>query len=312
MIAMLSHSSEERLFEPFFDKVDTTVLIPATQPLNEIVRLTEDAPLRFPLQLDGASSLLDHLRSSDYAPASGRFGAFCDNVLGMNWQLPDGRCVRIGERVVKSTTGYDWFRFLLHTEGRFGRPTDYIIRLRPDCTFWLLASFEGTTSSLRAATTILLRGGWMHWWDSVDILSDSLSKSCRVAVNCPAEEAHLFKTELARVASISQTALSLRTAIKRPDDGLPDLAVKTTPDRAATIADALVAHGFRTVTLSYCGVIHGYTANPSSIPASIAPFEKELFAQGGHWMSRHHPTLTCYPDEIPWLRSLANHLNLHS
>jgi len=34
MIAMLSHSFEERLFEPFFDKVDATVLIPATQPLN--------------------------------------------------------------------------------------------------------------------------------------------------------------------------------------------------------------------------------------------------------------------------------------
>jgi len=52
--------------------------------------------------------------------------------MGMNWRLPDGRIVRVGERVVKTTTGYDWFRFLLHTSHRFGHATDYASRLQPE------------------------------------------------------------------------------------------------------------------------------------------------------------------------------------
>lgn len=303
-------SANERLFEPFFDAIDATVLISSTQPLHQIASLTPNARLRFPLQLDQNASLFDHLRASDHAPSSGRFGAFCDNVLGMNWLLTDGRRVRIGERVVKSTTGYDWFRFLLHTDGRFGHPTDYVIRLRPDCGLWLSASFAGTPACLRNLIKLLLTSGWMHWWDSVDLLADASTQTCRVTVNCPETEASLFEGELARVATCSGTSLALSHESGPPLDGLPDLSVKTTPDRAATLAHQLVGLGMRTVTMSYCGVIHAYTPAPDAVPALLAPLEKELHAEGGHWMSRHHPANTCSPLEEPWLKSLRQSLAL--
>ena len=72
-------------------------------------------------------------RASGFASASSRFGPYCDNIMGMNWKLRDGHVVRIGERVVKSTTGYDLLRFLLNSDGRFGEPVDFVLRLRPDC-----------------------------------------------------------------------------------------------------------------------------------------------------------------------------------
>ena len=157
MSAPSQPSAKERLFEPFFDTIDATVLIPSDLPLHQIPSLT-NARLRFPLQLEPYASLLDHLRASDHAPASGRFGAFCDNVLGMNWLLPDGRRVRIGERVVKSTTGYDWFRFLLHTDGRFGHPIDYVIRL-PRLRFLVVGLFHRVSTQPTKSDSAPAHGG---------------------------------------------------------------------------------------------------------------------------------------------------------
>lgn len=303
-------STPERLFKPFFDAIDATVLIPSNQPIQHVISLTGNAHLRFPLQLEATASLLDHLRATDHAPSSSRFGAFCDNVLGMNWQLPDGRCVRIGEQVVKSTTGYDWFRFLLHTDGRFGHPTDYVLRLRPDCGYWISASFEGSATTLSSLIPLLLRSGWMHWWDSVDLLTDTGRQTCRVAINCPPDETHLFESELSRVATLSGTHLHLVAQTGPPLDGLPDLSIKTTPDRAERLAQSLISQGIRTVSLLYSGVVHAYTASPDCIPSLIQPLEKELFEQGGHWISRHLPPVPCAPLEEPWLESLRQHLAL--
>lgn len=132
----------ERLFEPFVDAIDGTACVSASATLAEIEALCAPHRLRFPLILDAKATLRDHVEAATHAPASHRFGPFCDNILGMNWRLPSGKAVRIGERVAKTTTGYDWLRFLLHTGNRFGEPLDYVIRLRPDCGFTMVAEFS--------------------------------------------------------------------------------------------------------------------------------------------------------------------------
>ena len=92
--------------------------MPAESSAADIRARIGKHPLRFPLILDLHATLEEQVAASGFAPASSRFGPYCDNIMGMNWQLPAGRIVRIGERVVKSTTGYDWFRFLLPGDGR--------------------------------------------------------------------------------------------------------------------------------------------------------------------------------------------------
>ena len=147
----MSVLTEERLFEPFIDATDGVLCLPAGSDEAEIERLAGLHGLRFPLLHDRGAPLCDQVAASPFAPASSRFGPYCDNITGMNWELPDGRRVRIGERVVKSTTGYDLLRFLLGTVGRYGRPVDYVLRLRPACE-------ESQTFFLRG-DPVLLRGG---------------------------------------------------------------------------------------------------------------------------------------------------------
>jgi hypothetical protein len=109
-----------RLFEPFFDSIDGVMCGPATITAADIEPIRISNGFRFPLFLDREQPLCDQVAASGFASSSSRFGPYCDNILGMNWKLPGGRIVRIGERVVKSTTGYDLLRFLLQSRGRFG------------------------------------------------------------------------------------------------------------------------------------------------------------------------------------------------
>ena len=101
----------------------------------------------------------------------------------MNWRLPSGRIARIGERVAKTTTGYDWLRFLLHSGSRFGVAVDYVVRLRPDCGFTAIALFEGTHKALHTCVSKLLHSGWMHWWDAVDFITEGTASKVRVLVH---------------------------------------------------------------------------------------------------------------------------------
>ena len=115
--------AEERLFEHFIDPVDGVLCLPAASDASVIERDASPHGLRFPLLLDRTSSLCEQVASSPFAPASSRYGPYCDNITGMNWGLPDGRRVRVGERVVKSATGYDLLRFCsraaVATDGRW-------------------------------------------------------------------------------------------------------------------------------------------------------------------------------------------------
>ena len=105
--------TEERLFEPFMDAVDGILCVPATSTAGRVNDEAVSHGLRFPLFVDRQAPLSQQVAASPYAPASSRFGPYCDNITGMNWEMADGRRVRIGERVVTSTTGYDLFRFVL-------------------------------------------------------------------------------------------------------------------------------------------------------------------------------------------------------
>jgi FAD/FMN-containing dehydrogenase len=298
----------ERLFSPFLDTVDGTLCLPATANAAEIRSQTEKSRLRFPLLLDANATLHEQINATTHTPASCRFGPYCDNILGMNWRLPSGRIARIGERVVKSTTGYDWLRFLLHSGRRYGEPVDYVIRLRPDCGFQLNARFSGNPDALRLCVKHLLHSGWMHWWDAVDFLAEGTVPSVRVAVHCPAAEAPIFEGELARIASLSGTALASDSGTQPGGDGLPDVVVKTTPDRALVFAQTIAPQVARCVALCYNGVVHLHLGEHSNLAerahALMQPHLAELHAIGGDWHSRWLPATPPSHTESQWIETL--------
>jgi FAD/FMN-containing dehydrogenase len=299
---------QERLFAPFLDSVDGTLCLAASSTAAQINEMTAQRRVRFPLILDAAATLEEQTNSATHAPASCRFGPYCDNILGMNWRLPSGRVARIGERVVKTTTGYDWLRFLMHSGRRYGEPLDYVIRLRPDCGFQFGAYFEGAMHPLQSCVRRLLHSGWMHWWDSVDFVCGHGSASVRVAVHCPRHESQIFEDELLRVAKEFGARLRVEEAVQPASDGLPDVTAKTTPDRAISLALALGGEAERCIALCYNGVVHVRLAEGSDIAerahALMQPHLAELHALGGDWHSRWLPAMPPTITESRWIETL--------
>jgi len=307
----LPQSANERLFIPFLDEVDGTLCLSANATAADICTAIGAHKLRFPLILDETKTLRQQVAATTHAPASCRFGPYCDNILGMNWRLPGGRIVRIGERVVKTTTGYDWLRFLLHSGSRFGEPVDYVVRLRPDSGFTALARFEGRIEALRRCISKLLHSGWMHWWDAVDFITEESIPSIRVQVHCAPEEMSIYAGQLTKISKETGATVDLQNHTSAPGDGLPDLVVKTTPDRVISLACELAGGGLRCVAPCYNGVVHVYPGGEGADLAArvqylVQPHLTELYELGGDWHSRWVPATPPTITESRWLNILEN------
>lgn len=301
--------STERLFAGFVDPVDGTCCVPASATAGDIEALVRDHRLRFPLVLDERASLAAQVDASTHAPASSRFGPFCDNILGMNWRLPNGSVVRIGERVAKTTTGYDWLRFLLHSGHRFGSPADYVLRLRPYCGATRLAHLKLDPQQGQTALEALIFNGWMHWWDSVDVLVERERFAVRVAFHTVSEEVECYEQRLREVAAMADGVLAVEDCANAPVDGLPDVVLKTTPDRTLAIARDLAREGLRCVVLYYSGIVHGFAALKGGEPVARAvelgaALADKLEAEGGDWHSRHISSSAPRLAEAAWLQTL--------
>ena len=283
---------KERFFEPFVDAVDGVMCVSAAADAADIAGQSAPHGLRFPLLLQGDVPLYEQVAASAFAPASSRFGPYCDNITGMNWELPDGRQVRIGERVVKSTTGYDLLRFLIGTGTRFGRPLDYVLRLRPACDGGGIFSLHGSPESLETAAAEILRSSFLHWFESVDWIEGSGESWLRIGVHCPKMEWTIFADFVSGLAGRHGLTLQAAPGDGQVMDGLPDLVLKTTPDRVIPLARK-IANGsdVRCVAMCYCAAVHIYLPAGSNflerITALIEPEANSLIAIGGDWQSRH-------------------------
>lgn len=300
-----------RCFQPFYDVIDGVVCLPADATAADIRAQAGPHQQRFPLLLDDAAPLREQLAAATFAPASSRFGPFCDNVLGMNWRLPNGHVVRIGERVVKTTTGYDLFRFLLHSGDRFGSPVDYVLRLRPDCAVSGLLHLTGDAVALQRAIPELLQSSWMLWYDSIDLLAAGASRQLRIAVNCPADEWPLFENFLKTFATTHTLRLQSERDVPAPTDGCPDLVFKTAPEQLLALVDEVSrTPEARCVAFCYCGVLHVFL--PAAAPhvtavrvqALVSQHAERLHAIGGDWHSRHLPPLKPSATEAAWIATL--------
>ena len=301
----------ERLFEPFLDEVDGVLCVSSGATAADVARLGEPHGLRFPLWLDPGQSLRANIAAGDYAPASSRFGPFGDNITGMNWQLPDGRLVRVGERVVKSTTGYDLLRFLLGSGDRFGQAKDYVLRLRPLCDRDGAFFLAGPEHALEQAVAEMVHGPFLHWLDSVDWLAGpDHAPQLRVGVHCPAAEWPVFAGYLASLAAQHALNLGEKPGSEVIAGGLPDLAFKTTPDHVIPLCRELASRGeIRCTGLCYPGVVHVYlpnTSNPAAAVMEIVRRTAPLLEQaGGDWISRHATRPVGSEEEGRWVQDLV-------
>ena len=310
------NATGSRCFVPFLDPIDGVVCLSAESTAVDIHAQAAVHKLRFPLLIDTAASLRDQVNSTGYAPASSRFGPYCDNIVGMNWKLPNGNIVRLGERVVKTTTGYDLFRFLLSTGQRFGEPIDYVLRLRPDCGVTSFFVLSGPIDAVARAVPELLQNCWMHWFDAIDFIVEPGNETgrLRLVVNCPPEECSLVETFVSGFADSQLLSLIVEKDVPIPTDGSPDFVLKTVPENAVELARDIATSGeFRCVTICYHGVIHGYfnhvAGKADRIRELVTKKAGELHAVGGDWHSRHLPAVIPSELEAGWITIFERELN---
>ncbi len=297
---------EQRLFTPFLDPVDMVVCCLAETSLEQVNEEATRHGLRFPMVCDPAASLQEHVTAVDYAPGSARFGPYVDNILGMNWELKSGTVVRVGERVIKSTTGYDLLRFLLHSDGRYGQARDYVLRLRPRCDTTVQGVFRGEHEALERLRSAVLHSPWVHWLDAVNLhISPNSETALEIEADCANGEPAIFEEYFAQVARASGTAVFSHAEPRR--GGLPVLSLKTTIGAAPSLARHLVrAHSGTARVLCVNGVVH-YFPSPDQRPLASAVVE-ELAAQcateGGHIMGPWAGIAVPDDQETVWANTL--------
>lgn len=299
---------QSRIFAPFFDPIDGILFVPAHAAARDVESRIGDHRLRFPLFLDREASLADQILSSSHAPASSRFGPFCDHVVGMNWILPNGRVVRLGERVAKTTTGYDLFRFFLNAGQRFGRPRDLVLRLRPKTDLTMVTHFEGSLQQIRAAAAELLTTCWLHWLDAIDLIAADSKLQLRIQTHCPAHEWSVFESWFGKLARAHHLSLDSMAVEHLLTDGLPDVVVKTTPDQVAELTTSIEkTFGARCVGMCYPAVIHVFAKNASQITSLWedidSRYRARLHLEGGDVHSRHRSLVAPAGVESTWINT---------
>jgi hypothetical protein len=174
--------------------------------------------------------------------------------------------------------------------------------------FTAIGQFGGCIDALQACVLKLLHSGWMHWWDAVDFITDETTSFVRVTIHCAPHEAKLFVTQLEQIAAATSTQLTMQNDVSLPRDGLPDLVIKTTPDRIIQLASELARESSRCVALCYNGIVHVYLNNRADITehiqSLIQPLEAELHSLGGDWHSRWLSAQTPTINESAWLETL--------
>jgi glycolate oxidase subunit GlcD len=298
----------ERLFEPFFDSIDGIALCDAAATWQEIQTAGSAQGLRFPLLLDPQATLMDHLSSSSFAPASSRFGPFCDNILGMNWRLPSGELVRIGERVAKTTTGYDLMRFLLQSRGDFGTPEHFVVRYRSAHGENFQCEVVDELTSLCQLGDVVSHSCWIHWFDSVDILYHPADNrwSLRFLLNAPADEWHIAEAFLTEQCTRLQLSNHTKQVEHPPSDGLPDLMFKTTRDHAMQIVHELTTNATLKVSAScHTGTVHFFSEDSTQLKRLADSYQASIMDRGGELHSRHWPLPSSLESERHWLNVLT-------
>ena len=114
------------------DAVMATMTVLAGTPLADIQSAAEEAGLSFPLDLGarGSCTIGGNLSTNAGGNRVIRYGMARDQVLGLEYVLPDGTVVTSLNKMIKNNAAYDLKQLFIGSEGTLGVITRAVLRLQ--------------------------------------------------------------------------------------------------------------------------------------------------------------------------------------
>ena len=142
-------------------EVDTRNLMvtaSAGVPLADLYRAVEEAGLYFPPHPGDESATVGGVIATNAGGARAvKHGVVRNFVRGLEAVLPDGEVIRVGGKLLKSSTGYSLLNLLIGSEGTLAVVTRAVFHLLPPpaASYTLVASFDTLEEAIGTVPAIL-------------------------------------------------------------------------------------------------------------------------------------------------------------